>query len=146
VALSRAAAQQLGKFHRLPVELTFAGTLSGARQVVFTLAPLRVRTPADSWFHINPPCSNCYTTPQNVPITGLPKGAHVTVLCIGAGCPFGRRSVTPTHGALNLAQVVGSSHLEPGTKLEVEITATSGAREVIVYTMQRGAVPVRAIQ
>jgi hypothetical protein len=105
-----------------------------------------VTTPPDDWLHINLPCANCFTTAQSVPLAGLPKGARVIVACNGAGCSFARGSVTSHHGHANLASLLGGSHLQPGTKVTVVISAPGRVSEVIVYTMQRGAGPVRTIE
>lgn len=147
VALNARGRTLLKRRGKLPVRLAFSGTLATAETVVFggPARRIQVRTPADSWFHINPPCSNCYTMAQNVPIVGIPKGAHVAVSCRGGSCPFGHRSVTPHHGRINLASLLARSHLEPGVKLKVVISARRTTSETIVYTIQRGAAPLRSI-
>jgi hypothetical protein len=151
VALNAQGQQLLKRFHTLSVRLAFTGTLTTTETAVFgelrtTTQRVNVGIPADRWFHINLPCSNCYTMAQRVPISGIPKGARVTVSCKGAGCPFGRRAVAPHHGRADVASLLGSSHLQPRTVVKVAISAPRKTGETIVYTMQRGAGPVRTIQ
>jgi hypothetical protein len=149
VPLNAVGRQLLKRFHTLSVRLTFTGTLATTQTVVFaepTAQRIAVGTPTDSWFHINLPCSNCYTMAQKVPIVRIPKGARVTVGCKGAGCPFGRRTVTPRHGRINVASLLGGSHLQPRTIVKVVISAPGKTSETIVYTIQRGTGPVRTIQ
>jgi hypothetical protein len=148
VTLNSVGKQLLARFRKLPVTLSFTGSLTTAETVVFTsnLTRLSVSTPPDDWFHINLPCANCFTTAQSVPLAGLPKGARVSVACNGAGCSFARGSVAAHHGHANLASVLGRSRLQPGTKVTVVISAPGRVSEVIVYTMQRGAGPVRTIE
>jgi hypothetical protein len=148
VGLNARGQKLLRQFHRLSVRLAFSGTLTTTITAAFAQSRpneprIQVGTPPDRWFHINLPCGDCYTMAQKVPITGIPKAAHVTVICGGAGCPLGRRSVTPHHGRINVASLLGTSHLEPRTKVQVVISAPRTKAETIVYTMQRGAGPVR---
>jgi hypothetical protein len=143
--------QLLKRFHTLSVALSFTGTLTTTETAVFaeprtTTQRINVGIPTDSWFHIDLPCSNCYTMAKSVPIVRIPKGARVTVSCKGAGCQFGRRAVTPRHGRINLASVLGGIHLQPRAIVKVMISATRKTGETIVYTMQRGAGPMRTIQ
>jgi hypothetical protein len=144
LSLNGVGRQALARFRKLPLTLSVSGVATTA-QVVLNLPRLRVNvgTPPDNWFHINAPCGNCYTTPQSVPITGIPKGTQVAVFCSGSGCPFSQRSVTPHAGQINLASVLGGAKLQPGAKVQVVITAPGSVGEVVTYTMQRGAGPLR---
>jgi DNA-binding beta-propeller fold protein YncE len=145
IALNGTGVRLLGRFQRLQVRLSFTGSVAATRTVVFTLPRLRASTPPDNWFHIDPPCSDCYSSAQNVPIAGLPRGVHVTVSCDGSGCPFSRRSVGPHDGRINVAAVLGSRHLQPGAVVEVAITAPGRIGVVLRYAIRRGAGPVRTI-
>ena len=145
VTLNRTGKQLLARFAALPVRLSLSGDLTATRTVVFTSQRLTATTPPDDWFHIDLPCLDCYTSAQNVPITGLSRGIHVAVSCRGSGCPFGRRSVSPHNRQINLAAVLGSSHLEPGAVIQVAISARGKIGEVVRYAIQRGAGPVRTI-
>ncbi len=145
VTLNRAGKQLLARFAALPVRLSLSGDLTATRTVVFTSQRLTATTPPDDWFHIDLPCLDCYTSAQNVPITGLSRGVHVAVSCRGSGCPFSRRSVSPHNRRINLAAVLGSSHLEPGAVIQVAISARGKIGEVVRYAIQRGAGPVRTI-
>jgi hypothetical protein len=145
IALNRAGVRLLARFQRLPVRLSFTGTAAPTRTVVFTLPRLRASTPPDNWFHINPPCSDCYTTAQDVPIGGLSGGVHVMVSCHGAGCPFSRRAVGPRNGRINLAAVLGGRHLQPGAVVEVTVTSPGRIGVVVRYAIRRGAGPLRTI-
>jgi hypothetical protein len=146
VMLRPSATQLFDRFGRLPVTWAISGAPGTGRVTVFTPGRIRVGTPPDNWFHINPPCSSdCYTSAQNVPITGVPTAAHVTVICRGAGCPFSRRSVTPHKGSINLASVLAGSHLQPGTRVTAAIRGPGGTGETLVYTMRRGSGPLRTI-
>jgi len=145
LTLNGAGKRLLARFAILGVKVEFTGTLTETRKVTFSIARVHVATPPDRWFHINLPCGNCYATPTDVPITGLPKGAHVTVTCRGRGCPFGRRSVTPHDRRINLASVLGSAHLQASSVVEVTIAARNMVGEVLVYTMRRGSGPLRTI-
>jgi DNA-binding beta-propeller fold protein YncE len=145
IALNGTGTRLLARFQRLPVRLSFSGSVTATPTVVFTLPRLRASTPPDSWFHIDPPCSDCYSSAQNVPIAGLSRGVHVTVSCHGPGCPFSSRPVGPHHGRINLAAVLGSRHLQPGAVVEVVVTASGRTGVVVRYAVRRGAGPVRTI-
>jgi alpha-tubulin suppressor-like RCC1 family protein len=145
LALNATGRRLVAQFNRLPVTLTFSGSLALTETVVFSLPRVHVTTPPDRWFHINAPCGNCYDMPQNVPITGLPSGANVEVICRGGGCPFNRRAVTPHRRVINLASVLGGAHLAAGGRLLVEISAPNRIGEVLIYTMRKGGSPVRTV-
>jgi hypothetical protein len=147
VSLNATGRRLLAAFRRLPVTLVLTGSVTTTQRVVFTqvVSRLRVGTPPDNWFHINVPCGNCYTTPQSVPITGLPAGVHVTVLCSGGGCPFSRRAVTARKGRINVAAVLGGSHLQPGAVINVMISAKNRIGADVRYAIQRGSGPIRTI-
>jgi DNA-binding beta-propeller fold protein YncE len=145
VTLNRSGKQLLARFDALPVRLSLSGDVTATRTVVFTSSRLTATTPPDIWFHIDLPCSDCYSSAQNVPITGLSRGVHVAVSCRGSGCPFSRRSVAPQNRRINLATVLGGSHLEPGAVIQVAISARGKIGEVVRYAIQRGAGPVRTI-
>ena len=72
IALNGAGTKLLARFQRLPVSLSFTGSIVTRQTVVYTLSRLHVTTPTDSWFNINLPCSGsqCYSMPDKVPITG----------------------------------------------------------------------------
>jgi hypothetical protein len=145
LTLDRAGGLLLKRLGRLPVKLAVTGIVR-APTVVLTIpkSPVAVSTPPDSWFFTSASCSDCYTYATNVPITRIPKGARVTVTCRGAGCPFTQRVTTPHGGKINLASVLGQSHLRPGTKVQVTISAPDRIGEVLTYTMQRGSPPARS--
>jgi hypothetical protein len=145
LTLNGAGKGLLARFQRLPVRLVFSGSITATRTVVFTLARLRVRIPADNWFHINLPCGNCYTRAQHVPITGLPAKARISVSCRGGGCPYRRRSFTAHGRQFDLASALRGSHLEPGSVVDVTIAAPGRTGVVVRYAIQRGAVPVRSL-
>jgi 6-phosphogluconolactonase (cycloisomerase 2 family) len=145
IALNGAGIRLLGRFRRLPVRLSLSGGLTDTGTVVFTLPRLRASTPPDNWFHINPPCSDCYTSAQNVPIAGLSRSVRVAVACRGQGCPFSRRSVIPHNRRINLAAVLGTHHLQPGAVVEVAVTAPGRIGVVVRYAIRRGAGPLRTI-
>jgi DNA-binding beta-propeller fold protein YncE len=143
VRLNRVGKQLLTRFDTLPVKLSLSGDLTLTRTVVFTSARLAVATPPDDWFHIDLPCTDCYTSALSVPIVGLSRGVHVTVSCSGAGCPFSRRPVVPHNRRINLATVLGSAHLEPGAVVSVALSARGKIGTVVRYVMRRGAGPLR---
>ena len=145
VTLNRVGKPLLTRFDALPVKLSLSGDLTISRTVVFTSARLTVSAPPDDWFHIDLPCSDCYTSAQNVPIVGLSRSAHVTVSCRGSGCPFSRRPVVPRNRKINLAAVLGSAHLQPGVVVDVAISARGKIGTVVRYAIRRGAGPVRSI-
>ncbi len=145
VTLNPTGKKLLNRFDALPVRLAFSGDLAISRTVVFTSPRLTVTTPADDWFHIDLPCTDCYTTAQNVPIVGLSRSAQVTVSCRGSGCPFGRRKVVPNNRKINLAAVLGSAHLQPGVVVDVSISARGKIGTVVRYAIRRGAGPLRTV-
>jgi DNA-binding beta-propeller fold protein YncE len=145
VTLNRVGKQLLTRFDALPVKLSLSGALTVSRTLVFTSPRLAVSTPADDWFHIDLPCTDCYTSAQNVPIVGLSRSAHLTVSCHGSGCPFSRRPAAPHNGKINLAAVLGSAHLQPGVVVDVAISARGKIGTVVRYAIRRGAGPVRTI-
>lgn len=145
IALNSTAKKLVARFHRLPVKLSFTGSLTATNTVVFTLPRVHVNTPADDWFHIILPCSDCYTTANHVPITGLPAGARISVTCHGQGCPFGHKSFTPRKHQFDLAPALEHRRLQPGTTITVAITAPNKAGVVVRYTIQRGAGPLRTV-
>ena len=145
VTLNRVGKKLLARFDALPVKLSLSGDLTISRTVVFTSPRLTVSTPPDDWFHIDLPCTDCYTSALSVPIVGLSRGARVTVSCRGSGCPFSRRAVVPHSRKINLAAVLGSAHLEPGVVVDVAISARGKIGTVVRYVIQRGAGPLRTI-
>jgi hypothetical protein len=142
--LNGVGSRLLARFRNLPVRVGVTG-IGSTPAVMLMLPHLRVNvsTPPDKWFHLDLPCSDCYTIAQSVPITGIPTGADVSVICYGGGCPFTRRSVRPRAGRINVASLLGSSHLQPGAQVQVVITARRRTGEVLLYTMQRGSPPVK---
>ena len=74
IPLNTAGARLLARFQRLPVTLSFTGSVTATQSVVYTLPRLRVTVPDDTWSNVNPGCgAACSSTPVKVPITGLPK-------------------------------------------------------------------------
>ena len=61
------------------------------------------------------------------------------------GCPFAHRAVTPHKHKINLASVLGGSHLQPGVIVDVGISAPGRIGVVFRYAMQRGAGPIRTM-
>jgi DNA-binding beta-propeller fold protein YncE len=145
LALNDVGKSLLAHFHPLPVNLTFSGSMTGTRTVVFTIPSLHVNTPPDDWFHINLPCGDCYTRAQHVPLTGLPAGARVLVTCHGGGCPYAHRTFAVHQHQFDLAPALQSSHLQPGTVVEVLISAPAHAGVIVQYAVQRGAAPLRSL-
>ena len=145
IALNASGRRLLSRFGRLPVTLSLTGSITTVRKLVFSPPRLTAGTPPDTWFHINLPCSNCYSRAQSVPIVALVKGVHVTVSCRGQGCPFAHRAVTPHKHKINLASVLGGSHLQPGVIVDVAISAPGRIGVVFRYAMQRGAGPIRTM-
>ena len=145
MTLNAAGKRLLTRFATLPVTLSLTGSVTTTRSVAFSLPRVRVGTPKDHWFHIDSPCGDCYTMPVAVPITAVPRGARVSVSCHGSGCPFGRRSFAPHKRAFDLAVVLRTSHLEPGTVVEVAITARGRIGELLRYAIRRGRVPSRSV-
>ena len=145
MTLNAAGKRLLTRFATLPVQLSLTGSVTTTRSVAFSLPRVRVGTPKDHWFHINAPCGDCYTMPVAVPITAVPRGARVSVSCHGSGCPFGRRSFAPHKRAFDLAVVLRTSHLEPGTVVEVAITDRGRIGELLRYAIRRGRVPSRSV-
>jgi hypothetical protein len=104
-----------------------------------------VGLPPDRWSYVTRPCRDCYTTAVHARITGLAPNMRIVLSCHGHGCRFSRRSFTPRKRSTDLATVLAGSHLSPGTKVRVAITAHGGIKEVVTYTMQRGSVPRRTV-
>jgi hypothetical protein len=144
VSLNKAGRRLLSRSGIVRVQLSFSGSLTATRVVPFSSAQVSATTPQDEWFQIAVPCTDCYTTAQNVPIVGLSTGVHVTVTCRGAGCPFGRRSITPRHRRVDLAAVLGTSHLEPGAVVQVAITKRGATGLIIRYAIKKGFGPIRS--
>jgi hypothetical protein len=147
VTLNDVGKQLLARFHTLPVRLTFAGAVTAVEDVVFSraLPRIRVSLPPDDWFHTFAPCGDCYSYAMHVPVTGLTPTMRISVSCAGQGCPFSRRNVTPRTRTVDIARVLANSHLLPGTKVSVAITARGRTGEAVTYTMQKGSGPVRTI-
>jgi hypothetical protein len=145
IALNSAGKRLLARFQRLPVKLSFTGSITATQTVVYTLPRLRVNTPADTWFNINLPCSGsqCYSRPDKVLITGLPAGTRISVSCQGQGCPFSHGSFTAHKHQFDLAPALRHSHLQPGTVVTVVLKAPNKIGVALRYTIQRGTGPLR---
>ena len=145
ISLNPAGKRLLARFQRLPVKLSFTGSVTSTQTVVYTLPRLRVDTPPDSWFNITSACtgSQCYSRPDKVPITGLPAGTRITVSCQGKGCPFSHGSFTAHKHQFDLAPALRHSHLQPGTVVTVVLNAPNEIGVALRYTIQRGTGPLR---
>jgi DNA-binding beta-propeller fold protein YncE len=147
IALNGAGTKLLARFQRLPVSLSFTGSIATTQTVVYTLSRLHVTTPTDSWFNINLPCSGsqCYSMPDKVPITGLPARTRISVTCVGRGCPFSRRSFTARKHQFDLASALRHSQLQPGTVVTAVINAPNEIGTAVRYTIRRGTGPLRVL-
>jgi hypothetical protein len=147
IALNGAGTKLLARFQRLPVSLSFTGSIATTQTVVYTLSRLHVTTPTDSWFNINLPCSGsqCYSMPDKVPITGLPARTRISVTCVGRGCPFSHRSFTSRKHQFDLASALRHSQLQPGTVVTAVINAPNEIGTAVRYTIRRGTGPLRVL-
>ena len=119
IKLNRSGKRLLARFQRLPVGLSFTGSITATRAVVFALPRPHVKTPPDSWFNIGLPCSGsqCYSMPNNVPITGLPLQTRISVTCVGPGCPFRHGSFKARKHQFDLAWPCTTTSFSPGQSL-----------------------------
>jgi hypothetical protein len=145
LVLNSSGRRLLGRFGRVPADLTVSGTTTGSWSVAFTLVHIRVGTPADKWGYTPLPCGYCYTTADHVPISGLPAGAHLFLSCHGPGCPFSRLSITPRKKRVDLASWLHGGQLLPGAQVDLAVTAPRTIGELLVYRVRRGFVPLRSV-
>jgi len=141
IAANATGKQLLRQFYTLPAEVVFAAATPVRRTITFAYP--RVKSPvADYWTWTLPPCAPCVTMVQRLTVTALPNGAHATVSCSGAGCPFSMRVLAPRRRSVTLAAMFKHSRLQSGTRLEVRITASNRIGEVLLYTIRTGTFPL----
>jgi streptogramin lyase len=138
--LNSTGTKLLDQLYRLAATLTIGGTSSIGGSTVFTYGRLHVSADANWTF------TKTFSSVVNLTLSGLPSVSKVTVICHGNGCPFSRRSSSPKHGKLILTSLLEQRHLSPHATVELEITATNDIGEVILFTINSGKQPTRALR
>lgn len=133
--LNRTGRTLLTQFYRLPVSISFVGTVGRTEPITFSYPRVHSAV-VNTWRFYS-----SYTTVTELTATGLPPGAEVKVVCAGGGCPFGRRVRHAHSSRLALGALFNGSHLRPGAHLTVEITMRGWVGSVAIFTIQRDDVP-----
>jgi hypothetical protein len=145
ITLNKSGRGLLAKFYRLSVQLAWSGTTNQTIPVTYSYPRLRP-TVHNIWTWTDVPCSPCFTTVNELTLTGLKSTERVTLRCSGRGCRFGQR-VTKRHGPrLALARSLAGAHLRPGTALEIAVTAPNTVGFVQAYTIVTGGLPRGRVQ
>jgi hypothetical protein len=75
-------------------------------------------------------------------VAGAPRGAKVTVRCLGKRCRFERRKATVrASGGADLRRLVRRHLMPVGTTLEVRIVAPNAVGKVVRFKIRRGRIP-----
>jgi hypothetical protein len=139
VTLNATGRRLLSQFYKLPAKVAVSGTTSLSRSVTLSYGRLHI-LPAYEWAF-----SKTFAFATQLTLSGLPKGAHVTLLCDGHGCPFSKRSfAAPKHGKLQLAPALQQRALGLHSMVELQITATNDIGEVVVFTVVPGKLPTES--
>jgi hypothetical protein len=135
LSLSAAGRQLLARFYRLPGTLTVTGPGTATRSMTFAY-PVVDSGLAESDFHTCPG-GRCTTTLDRLTLTQLSLARTVTVTCLGGGCPFARRVVTPHGHQLALAPLFAGHHLTPGSLVTVTVSAPGAVARVFTVAVAR---------
>ena len=76
-------------------------------------------------------------------VVDVPPGAKVEVRCKGRGCPFKRRSFTPTKRRVVLTRAFRKRKLRKGARLELRTTKPGAVGNFVSYRVRAGKDPVR---
>ncbi len=142
VSLNKTGARLLSQFYRLPVALTFSGSVSEVRNVTYSYA--RLHPSIDAIWATTSPCTSCYTQVRRLALSGLTSHEKVQARCHGGGCPFGQRTPKRRGSRLALTGMFGGAHLATGTSVEILVTASNSVGWVRIYTMVAGNLPKTA--
>jgi 6-phosphogluconolactonase (cycloisomerase 2 family) len=141
----------LGQFYKLPTALSFRGLSISPGTVKFSY-PLVTASPDSSWGSwswVGQPCGGvCWTSIDSALFWGVPKlapTAKVKVQCFGGGCPR-PHSFGPGKRKLRLDSVFAGRHLNPGTRIQLQITAPNSVGRLITWTTVVGNPPKKKVQ
>jgi hypothetical protein len=87
-----------------------------------------------------------YAVLKRLRIAEIPAGAKVKLRCRGKGCPFRRRSFTPTRGRVNASKAVNKAHLRRGSTLQVRIVKPGAIGKVVIYHVPKKGVPIGKVR
>ena len=71
---------------------------------------------------------------KSLNVTGVTKGARVTVTCKGKGCAFKTKTVTAKGTTVSLKSLFKGKRLATGARITIKVGTTK-----IRYTTQKGA-------
>jgi hypothetical protein len=140
LTLNSVGRRVLSRFLAVPTLVTFFGSFAGALPVTFAY-PRVAATIHDQWTWGCTPSGVCRTHVQGLRVTGLPRGARVTVLCQGGGCSFRTHVFKPHRTSLALTALFAGAKLRPGTTVTVEVTVHQQVGEVVIFTVQTRSIP-----
>lgn len=136
--VTRASSAPTAQVVPAPVSTAPAGTISSTMSWTFSFTP-------------------AYTKVVALTIHGLSHESDVVISCHGRGCPFGKGTIVPAHGAgcwrmgqktkceppgqLALAPIFGRHPLGVGTRLKVAITRAGWIGKLYRFTIRPKAGP-----
>jgi hypothetical protein len=120
--------------YKLPATLAITGTTSALSTVTYTYT--RITSPISFTWSFG-----STSTAQSLSISHIPSGGKVQVICNGRGCPFGSKTLTPSHGTVSVAKALKHAALHPHTSIDLRITAPNDVGKVAIFTMRFGAAP-----
>jgi hypothetical protein len=140
LTLNRAGTRVLSHFLALPTRVTFTGTSRAVISVKFAYRRVAVIV-VNLWTFSCTQSGKCHTNVQKLSITGIPRGATVTLLCQGGGCPFRRHLLRAHGGRLALTLAFGQAKLQPRSRVTIKVTVPGQVGYVVVYTVRKASIP-----
>jgi DNA-binding beta-propeller fold protein YncE len=138
--LNAAGARLLAEFYRLSVRLALSGFATQTETITYSY-PRLGPTVDDIWTWTNVPCSPCFTTVDELTVTGLKAGETLTVRCAGPGCPFRQRVTRRHRPQVVLAKSFAGARLGSGATVQIAVTAPGSVGFVRIFTIVTGALP-----
>ena len=135
LTLNTAGQKLLSQFYRLPTTVTIGGTTALQRAASFGYRV--IHSPISFTWEF----SASFSVAQQLTVSGVPSGGKLLVICHGGGCPFAKRTFSPSRGRVRLASAFKRSALRPGATLELEITAANSVGKVAIFTIRSGQQP-----
>lgn len=137
LSLNATGERLLDDFYRLPARLSLPGSGVSDRSLVFSYRRITSPVPYSwTWTY-----GSSYTTAKELTVEKVPMGGLVTVDCRGHGCPFAKRTFKAHNGQVQLTPAFATTRLQPGARLEIEITAANHIGKVLVFAIRSDAAP-----
>ena len=127
--------------YKVPATLTLTGTASAKKTLTFKYGVISL-SPSYTWAF-----GKSFSFATELTLSHLPKGSKVLLLCMGHGCPFGKKTFSaPKSGKLALASALKKRHLSPHSTVTIQITAANEVGEVVIFTIQSGKSPTETFR